>query len=75
MWPRILSESKRAGLNTIETYVFWEQHEPQEGVYDFSGRRDLGRFLDLCHEAGMYVVLRIGPYVCAETNFGGRRTE
>lgn len=71
MWPRILSESKRAGLNTIETYVFWEQHEPQEGVYDFSGRRDLGRFLDLCHEAGMYVVLRIGPYVCAETNFGG----
>lgn len=71
MWPRILSESKRAGLNTIETYVFWEQHEPQEGMYDFSDRRDLGRFLDLCHEQGLYVILRIGPYVCAETNFGG----
>ena len=71
MWPRLLEESRRAGLNTIETYVFWEQHEPQEGVYDFSGRRDLGLFLDLCKQAGFHVILRIGPYVCAETNFGG----
>ena len=71
MWPKLLAESRRAGLNTIETYVFWEQHEPREGVYDFSGRRDLGLFLDLCRKAGLHVILRIGPYVCAETNFGG----
>lgn len=71
MWPRLFEESRKAGLNTIETYVFWEQHEPQEGVYDFSGRHDLGLFLDLCQKAGLHVILRIGPYVCAETNFGG----
>ncbi|HEX2950762.1 MAG TPA: beta-galactosidase [Armatimonadota bacterium] len=71
MWPKILRESKKAGLNCIETYVFWEGHEPKEGCYNFSGRYDLGRFLDLCHEAGLYVILRIGPYICAEWNFGG----
>jgi hypothetical protein len=71
MWPEILRESKRAGLNCIDTYVFWEAHEPEEGRYDFSGRYDLGRFLDLCHEQGLYVILRLGPYVCAEWNFGG----
>lgn len=71
MWPKILYESKRAGLNCIDTYVFWEGHEPQEGRYEFSGRFDLCRFLDICHKEGLYVILRIGPYVCAEWNFGG----
>ena len=71
MWPRILRECKRAGLNTIETYVFWEGHEPQEGQYNFAGRHDLRRFLELCQREGLYVILRIGPYICAETNFGG----
>jgi hypothetical protein len=71
MWPEILRKSKRAGLNCIDTYVFWEAHEPEEGRYDFSGRYDLGRFLDLCHAEGLYVILRLGPYVCAEWNFGG----
>jgi hypothetical protein len=71
MWPAILRESKLAGLNCIDTYVFWEAHEPEEGRYDFSGRYDLGRFLDLCQKEGLYVILRIGPYVCAEWNFGG----
>jgi beta-galactosidase len=71
MWPELLRESKRAGLNCIDTYVFWEAHEPQEGHYDFSGRYDLGRFLDACQKEELYVILRIGPYVCAEWNFGG----
>jgi len=71
MWPRILRESKQAGLNCIETYVFWEGHEPEEGLYNFTGRYDLGYFLDLCQEFGLYVILRIGPYICAEWNFGG----
>ncbi len=71
MWPEILRESKRAGLNCIDTYAFWEAHEPQQGRYNFSGRYDLGRFLDACQNEGLYVILRIGPYVCAEWNFGG----
>ena len=52
MWPEILRESKRAGLNCIDTYTFWEAHEPEEGRYDFSGRYDLGRFLDACRARG-----------------------
>jgi hypothetical protein len=71
MWPQILRESKRAGLTCIDTYVVWEAHEPEEGRFDFSGRYDLGRFLDLCQNEGLFVILRIGPYVCAEWNFGG----
>lgn len=71
MWPAILRESKKAGLNTIETYVFWNLHEHQRGHYDFTGRLDLPRFLDLCHQLNLHVILRIGPYICAETNFGG----
>ena len=71
MWPRIFAESKRAGLNCIETYVFWEGHEPREGAYNFTGRYDLRRFILEAGKAGLYVILRIGPYVCAEWNFGG----
>ena len=71
MWPRLLRESRKAGLNCIETYVFWGRHERQEGQYDFTGRLDLRRFIKLCQAEGLYVILRIGPYICAETNFGG----
>ena len=71
MWPQILRNSKAAGLNTIETYVFWNLHEHEKGRYDFSGRLDLPRFLRLCQEHGLHAILRIGPYICAETNFGG----
>lgn len=71
MWPHILRHSKALGLNCIETYVFWEGHEPEEGCYDFTGRYDLGHFLDLCQAEGLYVILRIGPYVCSEWSFGG----
>jgi beta-galactosidase len=70
-WPELFRLSKQAGLNAIETYVFWNVHEPQPGVFDFSGRLDLKRFCRLAQEAGLSVILRVGPFVCAEVNYGG----
>jgi hypothetical protein len=71
LWPRIIRESRKAGLNCIETYVFWNGHELHEGQYNFTDRYDLGQFIDTCANEGLYVILRIGPYICAETSFGG----
>ena len=71
MWPHILEESKAAGINCIETYVFWEGHERVKGEYDFSGRYNLPLFLEMCKNEGLYVILRVGPYICAEWNNGG----
>jgi beta-galactosidase len=71
MWPTILELSKALGLNTIATYVFWNFHETSRGVFGFSGDRDLGHYLDLCKEHGLSVFLRVGPYICAEWNYGG----
>ena len=71
MWPELMNRSRQAGLNTIETYVFWNLHERRRGAFDFSGRLDLMRFLQLAQEYGLHVILRIGPYICAETNYGG----
>jgi beta-galactosidase len=71
MWPDLMRRSRDAGLNAIETYVFWNLHERVRGTYDFSGRLDLERFCRCAEEHGLHVVLRIGPYICAETNYGG----
>ncbi|KAL8119871.1 hypothetical protein AgCh_017114 [Apium graveolens] len=71
MWPDLIKKAKAGGLNTIETYVFWNAHEPQQREYDFTGNLDLMRFLKTIRDEGMYIILRIGPYVCAEWNFGG----
>ncbi|KAL5581256.1 hypothetical protein UlMin_013698 [Ulmus minor] len=71
MWPDLIQKSKDGGLDVIETYVFWNMHEPVRGQYDFEGRNDLVRFVKAVAEAGLYVHLRIGPYVCAEWNYGG----
>lgn len=71
MWPLLLERSREAGLNTIETYVFWNLHERQRGIYDFSDRLDLLHFCQLARDAGLNMILRIGPYICAETNYGG----
>jgi len=71
MWPILLQRSKALGLNTITSYVFWNVHETSRGVYDFSGERDLGHYLDLCQQQGLAVFLRVGPYICAEWNYGG----
>lgn len=71
MWPDLIQKAKEGGLDAIETYVFWDQHEPQRRKYDFSGKLDFIKFFKLVQEAGLYAFLRIGPYVCAERNYGG----
>ncbi|XP_078432092.1 beta-galactosidase-like [Wolffia australiana] len=71
MWPDLIQKAKDGGLDAIQTYVFWNGHEPSPGQYYFGGRYDLVRFIKLVKQAGLYVNLRIGPYVCAEWNFGG----
>ena len=71
MWPTLMERSRDAGLNTIETYVFWNLHERRRGVLDFADRLDLPRFCQLAADHGLHVVLRIGPYICSETNYGG----
>ncbi|KAK5830423.1 hypothetical protein PVK06_014217 [Gossypium arboreum] len=71
MWPDLIQKSKDGGLDVIETYVFWNLHEPVRNQYNFEGRNDLVKFVKLVAEAGLYVHLRIGPYVCAEWNYGG----
>lgn len=78
-YPRILKEAwrhrmqmaKAMGLNTIGTYVFWNLHEPEKGVYDFKGNNDIAEFVRIAREEGLWVVLRPSPYVCAEWEFGG----
>ncbi|XP_047330591.1 beta-galactosidase-like isoform X1 [Impatiens glandulifera] len=71
MWPDLIQKAKMGGLDVIQTYLFWDGHEPSVGKYYFEGRYDLVQFVKLIHQAGLYVHLRIGPYVCAEWNFGG----
>nr|GFA19699.1 galactose-binding domain-like protein [Tanacetum cinerariifolium] len=70
MWPDLIKKAKDGGLDVIQTYVFWNGHEPSPGKYNFNGRYDLVKFIKLVQQAGLYVHLRIGPYVCAEWNFG-----
>ncbi|RWR75735.1 beta-galactosidase 15-like protein [Cinnamomum micranthum f. kanehirae] len=71
MWPDLIQKAKEGGLNAIETYVFWDIHEPRRREYDFEGNRDIVRFFKTIQDAGLYAILRIGPYVCAEWNYGG----
>lgn len=102
MWPDLIKKAKDGGLDVIQTYVFWNGHEPSPGKvvfllyfilflinlvflgkkvesflwvfhylqYNFEGRFDLVKFIKVVQQAGLYVHLRIGPYVCAEWNFG-----
>ncbi|XP_052194669.1 beta-galactosidase 3-like [Diospyros lotus] len=71
MWEGLIQKAKDGGLDVIDTYVFWNLHEPSPGNYNFEGRYDLVRFIKTIQKAGLYVHLRIGPYICAEWNFGG----
>ncbi|XP_077233745.1 beta-galactosidase 5-like [Tasmannia lanceolata] len=71
MWGDLIQKAKDGGLDVIDTYVFWNVHEPSPGNYNFEGRYDLVRFIKTVQTAGLYVHLRIGPYICAEWNFGG----
>lgn len=71
MWEDLIMKAKEGGLDVIDTYVFWNGHEPSPGNYNFEGRYDLVRFLEIIQKAGLYAHLRIGPYICGEWNFGG----
>ncbi|XP_038989755.1 beta-galactosidase 15 isoform X2 [Phoenix dactylifera] len=71
MWPGLIAKSKEGGADVIQTYVFWNGHEPTRGQYDFKGRYDIVKFAKLIGSQGLYLHLRIGPYACAEWNFGG----
>ncbi|XP_021749279.1 beta-galactosidase 9-like [Chenopodium quinoa] len=71
MWPDLIAKAKEGGAEVIETYTFWNGHEPVRGEYNFEGRFDLVKFAKLVGSNGLYFFLRIGPYVCAEWNFGG----
>ena len=70
-WEHRIKLCKALGMNTICLYVFWNAHEAQPDQYDFSGQNDLAAFCRLCQKHGMYVILRPGPYVCAECEMGG----
>ncbi len=70
-WRDRFQMAKAMGLNTITTYVFWNLHEPRPGVYDFSGNNDVAEYIREAQQEGLYVILRPGPYICAEWDFGG----
>ncbi|KAM5279887.1 beta-galactosidase [Ctenodactylus gundi] len=70
-WEDRLLKMKMAGLNAIQTYVPWNFHEPQPGHYQFSEGHDVEYFLQLAHKLGLLVILRPGPYICAEWDMGG----
>ena len=70
-WKDRLLKLKECGFNTVETYDAWNIHEKTEGIFDFSGEADLGEFIDLAAELGLKVIVRGGPYICAEWEGGG----
>ena len=70
-WRDRLEKLYQCGFNTVETYVCWNLHEPEEGVFNFEGNLDLAAYIDTAKEVGLDVYLRPGPYICAEWEFGG----
>ncbi|MGQ9699356.1 MAG: beta-galactosidase, partial [Armatimonadota bacterium] len=71
LWRDRIQKARLGGMNTIETYVAWNFHEAEEGHFDFTGDRDLDEFLSECERQNMFVIVRPGPYICAEWDFGG----
>ncbi|KAK9232991.1 hypothetical protein WN943_023240 [Citrus x changshan-huyou] len=71
MWPSLIAKAKEGGLHVIQTYVFWNLHEPQPGEYDFGGRYDLVKFIKEIQAQGLYACLRIGPFIESEWTYGG----
>ncbi len=70
-WEHRIKMCKALGMNAVCIYIFWNIHEQQEGVFDFSGQNDVAEFCRLAQKNGMYVIVRPGPYVCAEWEMGG----
>ena len=70
-WEDRLKKLKACGFNTLETYVPWNLHERREGVFDFSGTLDIVRYIEIAESLGLKVIVRPGPYICSEFEFGG----
>lgn len=70
-WEDRMRKLKAMGLNTVETYIAWNLHEPRPGDYRFDGELDIEKFISTAHDLGLYVILRPGPYVCSERDLGG----
>lgn len=70
-WEDRLLKLKLAGFNTVETYTCWNLHEPKPGEFDFDGILDIERFVKTAQKVGLYCIVRPGPYICAEWDFGG----
>lgn len=70
-WEHRIQMCKAMGMNTICLYVFWNLHEQRPNQFDFSGNKDIARFCRLAQKHGMYIIVRPGPYVCAEWEMGG----
>lgn len=70
-WRERFHLARAMGLNTVTMYVFWNVHEPRPGIFNFSGQDDLAEFIREAQQEGLYVILRPGPYVCAEWELGG----
>jgi beta-galactosidase len=70
-WRDRLLKARAMGLNTISTYVFWNLHEPTPGRFDFSGQNDVAAYIRTAGDVGLHVIVRPGPYVCAEWDLGG----
>lgn len=71
-WAHQLNLTRMSGLNMVQTYVFWNWHEPVKRQYDFTSEsHNLGKFLQLAADFGLFVYLRIGPFICSEWAYGG----
>jgi beta-galactosidase len=70
-WRDRIRKAKAMGFNCIGTYIFWNAHEKKPGEFDFSGNLDIAAFARVCQEEGMWLIVRPGPYVCSEWDFGG----
>lgn len=71
LWRARLREARQAGLTCISTYMAWNLHEPEEGRFDFTGDLDIRRYIETAGEEGLAILLRPGPYICSEWDYGG----
>ena len=70
-WEDRLKKLRACGFNTVETFVAWNLHERKEGVFDFSGNLDIVKYIEIAESLGLKVIVRPGPYICSEFDFGG----
>lgn len=70
-WEDTFKKLANAGVNTVETYIAWNMHEPERGAFNFEGANDLDRFFTLAEKYNLLAIVRPGPYICAEWEFGG----